>query len=199
MKRISIVLAQEHRIFRDLLRLLINRQRDLRVVGEATHGKEALVKARALQPQVLVMDSLVTNDGGSGIGRQLRRAGLKTRVVTLIANSEWKVLNQASQAQIRGFVKKQSGVGELLAAIRRVAKGDDSPDPSPECVRVAHHRERSSSFQQSGQTILSDRENEVLRLIAFGHTSKEVAAQLEISIKSVETYKARLRAKLGVA
>lgn len=217
MKRIRIVLAHEQRIFREGLRLAINRQRDMRVVGEAALVGEVEEMLTAVRPGILVMDESLPA-GRNGYLKALEGSESSVRILILItiatpSTSSGKVGHLrdagmrpgspqtfmfANDARVHGLFNKQSGVGELLRAIRHVAKGGIYHDPSLDEAPAWRKGGKPSGIAARETAALSDREQEVLRRIAMGHASKEVAAQLGVSVKSVETYKARLRTKLNV-
>lgn len=195
-KRIRILLADDHAVLRAGLRALLAAQSDLEVVGEATDGAEAIRQTQALRPDVVVMDIGMPGVSGIDATARIKRDLPTVKVLILSMHDDRGYLRQVLRAGASGYVLKKAADTELLAAIRAAARGDIFLDPALAKALVEEVVEPRSAV---GETpALSDREREVLRLIAHGHTNQEVADRLCISVKSVETYKARLMEKLGL-
>jgi len=195
-KRIRILLADDHAVLRAGLRALLAAQGDLEVVGEASEGAEAIRLCQALRPDVVVMD--ISMPGVSGIDATacIKRDLPSTKVLILSMHDDRGYLRQVLRVGASGYVLKKAADTELLAAIRAAARGDVFLDPALAKALVDEVVEpRVTSAEPPA---LSDREREVLRLLAHGHTNQQVADRLCISVKSVETYKARLMEKLGL-
>lgn len=188
MTRTPVVLADDHDMFREAVRTLIDHQPDLEVVGEAGTGPEVLDRAKELQPRVLCLDVSMP---GWGLGVTVARvlsASPKTRVLILTMHNDPAFIHAAVTAGACGYVVKTASMTDLLSAVRAVAAGErvfppltDTPAPSA----------------GEPQT-LSRREREVLELLAHGLTHQEVADRLFLSVKTVETYRARVRTKMGL-
>jgi DNA-binding NarL/FixJ family response regulator len=193
MDRIRILVADDHAVVRDGLKALIQAENDLELVGEAADGETACREAVRLRPGVAVMDVSMPGLGGADATRLLLEACPEIRVLALTAHEGSGYVRRLLDAGVHGYVLKRAASRALVEAIRTVAAGGVYLDPAVagNVVEgyVGKHREAPDS-------VLSDRETTVLRLIAEGYSNKEVAARLNISIKTVETYKARSMEKL---
>lgn len=197
MPRLRVLLADDHAIVREGLKALINGHPDMEVVGEAADGRTVCTKANELRPDVVVMDVSMPDVNGVQATREVRRQRPEVRVLALTVHEERSYLRELMEAGASGYVLKRSAAEDLVHALRVVARGDVYLDPSVAAVVLgklarAHPQENRSGVE------LSERETEVLRLIAQGHSNKEIAARLAISTKTVETYKARSMEKLGL-
>jgi two-component system response regulator NreC len=198
MKKLRILLADDHKVVRDGLRLLIDSQRDMRVVGEAANGKEALKQARDLKPDVVVMDLSMPEVNGleATVRLKAERPGIK--VVALTVHEDASYLVQLCQAGAAGYVLKRSAGDDLIHAIRTVAAGGVHFDPTLASKALTAQRREAPGKTGPHATDLSDREKQVLILLAWGYSNKEIAGDLGLSIKTVETYRARISEKLGL-
>ncbi|RPI11065.1 MAG: DNA-binding response regulator [Zetaproteobacteria bacterium] len=195
-KPIRILLADDHRVLRSGLRALLSAQADLDVVGEASDGDEALRLAQTLKPDVLVMDVGMPGVNGIDATARVRRDLPATKVLILSMHDDQGYLRQALRAGASGYVLKRAADTELLAAIRAAARGEVFLDPG--LAKGLVEDVVRPKAQEPVLPTLSDREREVLHLLARGHTNQQVADRLCIGVKSVETYKARLMEKLGL-
>lgn len=196
MEKLRVLLADDHAMLRDGLRALVNAQADMAVVGEAGDGHETVRLARTLQPDVVVMDVTMPKLNGIEATRQLKRAWPGAKVLALTAHDSVDYLRQLVQAGVVGYVLKRSAADVLLTAIRQVARGGVHFDPTLMYQSVNAFLHEHDRPQPVFGATLSERETEVLRLLGQGHTAKEAAARLNLSVKTVETYKARLMEKL---
>lgn len=196
---LRILLADDHAVVRAGIRALIDAQPGMRVVGEAEDGESALRLVGTLQPDVLVTDLSMPKLNGAEAARIMRDRHPDVRVLALTVHEERGYLSQLLKAGASGYVLKRAAVDELIQAIRTVAAGGVYLDPlvAGKIVDQAMGRPGAGDRVQAGES-LSDRETEVLRLVAQGYSNKEIAARLTISVKTVETYKARLMEKLGL-
>ncbi len=195
-KRIRILLADDHVVLRAGLRALLSGQADLEVVGEASDGGEAVRLTQTLHPDVVVMDIGMPGVGGIDATARIKRDLPGVRVLILSMHDDRGYLRQVLRAGASGYVLKKAADTELLAAIRAAARGEVFLDPALAKALVEDVLEPRA---MGGKTPpLSDRERDVLKLIAHGHTNQQVADRLCISVKSVETYKARLMEKLSL-
>ena len=191
--RIRIVVADDHTIVREGLKLLINHQTDMQVIGEASDGLEAYQQVRNLEPDVLVMDVSMPNCNGAKATERVSREFPNVKILVLTVHEERDYMRQLRKAGASGYVVKRAAAQQLTEAIRHVAAGQSHFD-SAVTGRAATRPTRKAS--KAKPAALSERESEVLRLLARGYTNREVATQLNVSVKSVETYKARLMEKL---
>jgi DNA-binding NarL/FixJ family response regulator len=196
---LRILLADDHAILRQGLKLLIDTQPDMRVIGEATDGNEALAQAQALNPDVIVMDISMPGMNGLVATRTLKRVTPGVAIVALTRHDDDTYLEELLRAGASAYVLKQSAPTDFLRAIRAVAAGGVYLDPAI-TARVADGLlAGEAALPTQPHATVSERETEVLRLIALGHSNKEVAAQLKISVKTVEVHKANSMRKLGLA
>lgn len=193
-----VVLADDHPIVRDGLRRLINQQADMRVVGEAENGDAACQTARLLLPDVLVMDLSMPGLGGQEATARVRRESPDVKVLVLTVHEERQYLTQLLRAGASGYVLKRAAPAELVRAIRTVAEGGTYIDPSLAGTVVEGYLDAEKAASRASEDLLSDREREVLVSIARGFTNKEIAGHLGLSVKTIETYKARVAEKLGL-
>lgn len=197
-RSIRIVLADDHVAIREGLRLLLDAQPDMTVVAEASDGAGAIEHARALRPDVVVMDVSMPGTNGLVATRALRESLPETRVVILTRHGDDAYLQELLRAGAAGYVLKQSASAELLQAVRTVAGGRQYLDSALTArVTAGFVGRRMQGAHQSG-AVVSERETEVLRLIAAGYSNKEIAAQLDLSVKTVEAHKANAMRKLGL-
>jgi DNA-binding NarL/FixJ family response regulator len=193
-----VLIADDHAVVRQGLKLLINSQPDMTVVGEAADGAAVLQQAAAVAPDVVVMDLSMPGMNGLVATRALKDAQPSVEVVALTRHDDETFLQEVLRAGASGYVLKQSNPVEFLQAIRAVAAGGVYLDPAM-TPRVADGLlTKSSRARDLAATPISERETDVLRLLAIGHSNKEVAAQLKISVKTVEVHKANAMKKLGL-
>jgi DNA-binding NarL/FixJ family response regulator len=195
---VRVVLADDHPIVREGLRRLIDAQSDMRVVGEAADGEAAVHAARTLAPDVLVMDLSMPVLGGAQATAQVRRDCPGVKVLALTVHEERAYLTQLLRAGASGYVLKRAASSELVHAVRTVAAGGTYVDPSLTSTLVEGYLDGEAAGDEPIHDALSDREREVLLRIAQGFSNKEIAAELALSVKTVETYKARVAEKLGL-
>jgi len=196
-KKIRVLLADDHAVVRAGLKALVDGQPDLEVVAEAGDGPTALRLAAAAKPDVAVLDFAMPGLDGAETAERLRQVSPGTRSLALTVHEDRSYLKQVLQAGASGYVLKQSAAEELIHAIRAVAAGGVYLDPAL-AGRVVEGYVGEAAAGGTAAVELSDREAEVLRLIAQGFANKEIAARLGVSIKTVETYKARSMQKLGL-
>jgi two-component system, NarL family, response regulator NreC len=197
-KKLRIILADDHRILREGLRVLIDSQPDMEVVEEAADGVEAIEKAREVLPDVVVMDIGMPKMDGAQATEFLKRELPQVKVLALTVQEDTGYLSQMLKANASGYVLKRAAADELINAIRIVAAGGHYLDPELTTRFVADHFGAQENAAAEPHPPLSKREQDVMRLIAWGYTNKEIGAALKISVKTVETYKARLMVKLDL-
>jgi DNA-binding NarL/FixJ family response regulator len=198
MTKFRVLLADDHETVRAGLRLIVNAQADMEVVGEASDGREAVARAQELLPDIVVMDVSMPHVNGLKATEKLIQVCPQVKVLTLTRHTDDGYLQQILRAGASGYVLKQSPPAELLHAIRAVCAGGKYLDPSVTGKVMGTYTGRAASLRVAAQGSLSDREAEVLRLIAWGHSNKEIAARLGVSVKTVESHKANSMHKLGM-
>jgi len=196
--RLRILLADDHAIVRQGLKLLIEAQPDMTVVGEAADGDAVVAQAQALQPDVVVMDISMPGTNGLTATRTLKERQPALVVLVLTRHEEDRYVQELLRAGASGYVLKQSPPPQLLQAIRVVVSGGIYLDPAV-TARVADGLlDGRQDRGRAPAAAISDRESEVLRLVAVGHSNKEIADRLNISVKTVEVHKANAMRKLGL-
>lgn len=198
MESMRVMLADDHAVVRAGVKALVEAQVDMDVVGEASDGVSAVDLTRELQPHVLVVDISMPGLNGAQVVQQIKQVCPSVRVVTLTVHEDRSYLRQLLQAGANGYVLKRSAAEELIRAIRTVADGGTYIDPLLAGKLVSNAPGRRSVEDALQRTQLSEREEEVLRLIAEGHSNKLIANRLGLSTKTVETYKTRSLEKLGL-
>lgn len=196
MDTLRIVLADDHVVMREGLKSLVNAQPDMQVVGEADTGRAALERARELRPDVVVMDISMPELNGIQATERLRAACPNVKVLGLTAHEEKGYLRQLLKAGASGCVVKRVAVEELVLALRMVAAGGVYFDPSLVEEVICGYTGKRKPRGMTQNNNLTEREEEVLRLVAWGYTNKEVANYLRISVRTVETHKVNLMEKL---
>ncbi len=198
MKRIRVFLADDHAVLRSGLRLLLSQSAEIEVVGEADSGLETIRMVEALQPDLILLDLSMPRLGGLDALPTLRRVAPQARILVLTMHNDPQYLHQAVRNGAAGYLLKQAADSELLAAIEAVMRGEMYVHSSLtrallEDLLPSPHKQEEDSW-----TKLSRREQDVLRLVALGHTGAEIAETLSISPKTVDTYRARGMEKLGL-
>ena len=195
MSKIRVLLAEDHETVRQGLKLLIDRQPDMEVVGEVGDGCAAVAKTEALQPNVVVVDVSMPKMNGLAATREIRKSAPASAVVALTRYGDDAYVKELLTAGAVGYVLKQSPSSELVAAVRAAASGRTYVD------RTLAARVVGSMLNMRGAKPprTSDRENEVLRLMALGHSNKEIASDLNVSVKTIEVHKSNAMRKLGLA
>ena len=194
---IRILLADDHTLVRRGICRLLEDQPDLEVVGEAADGHEAVRLASVLDPDVVLLDISMPGPGGIEVTRQVKQALPDTRVLILTVHEDESLLREAIQAGAAGYIIKRAVESELINAIRAVWRGDVYIHPAMTRALlqdVAPSRATDETLVEP----LTRRETEVLQLIAQGHTNRQVAEKLTISVRTVETHRANLMDKLGL-
>jgi two-component system, NarL family, response regulator NreC len=195
--KIRILLADDHPIVRSGLRALVDTQRDMEVVGEAADGAEAVEQAERLRPDVLLLDLSMPRLGGLAAIRFVAAKAPGTKVLVLTMHDEPAYLRQALAAGSAGYLAKMAVDIELVAAIRAVCRGETYVHSSLTSALVPSSGSRPPAAGDRLE-ILSAREQEVLHLLARGYTNQQAADSLAVSVKTIETHRARLFDKLGL-
>jgi DNA-binding NarL/FixJ family response regulator len=196
--KLRILLADDHETVREGLKMIVNAQADMEVVGEASDGRVAILRAQELQPDIVVMDVSMPQLNGLKATMKLTQCCPQVKVLTLTRHTDDGYLQQLLRAGAAGYVLKQSPPTELLHAIRAIASGGKYLDPALAGKVMSNYSGKPSASLRNTQVAISDREAEVLRFIAWGYSNKEIAARLELSVKTVEVHKANAMKKLGL-
>ena len=197
MKKLRILLADDHATVREGVKMIINAQADMEVVAEAADGRGAVAEAQTVRPDVVVMDVSMPRVNGLKATETLTASCPEIRVLALTRHQDDGYLQQLLRAGAAGYVLKQSRPAELLQAIRAIGAGGSYLDPAVAGRVIGDYgRRRQPVTTVAGAGTLSSREEEVLRLIAWGYSNKEIAARLDLSVKTVETHKANAMHKL---
>jgi len=194
---IRILLVDDHLVLRAGLKALLDAEKDMRVVGEAGTGEEAIEKARGLKPDVVVMDLSMPGVGGLEATRQIAEAG-QARVLVLTMHSEEEYLLPVLEAGGSGYVKKTSADEDLTNAIRTVARDEVFLYPNAAKLLLQGFRVRGEDDQPDPLEKLTERERDVLAMTPEGYSSSEIGEKLFISPKTVDTYRSRIMEKLGL-
>jgi DNA-binding NarL/FixJ family response regulator len=193
-----IVLAEDHKTVREGIKLLVNAQPDMEVVGEAGDGDAALKAVMDLQPDMILMDISMPEMNGLKATKKLRKINPQIKILTLTRHTDDGYLQQLIGAGANGYVLKQSAPAELVNAIRSVRDGNSYLDPALTERVMGGYASKAASKRGSGKGDLTDRESEVLRLIAWGYSNKEIGGRLDLSVKTIEAHKANAMRKLDV-
>jgi two-component system response regulator NreC len=196
MSKLRIMLADDHETVREGLKMIVNAQDDMEVVGFAGDGREAVAKAQELLPDVLVMDISMPKLNGLKATMKLTEVCPQVKVLTLSRHADDGYIRGLLAAGACAYVLKQSAPSELIHAIRAVASGGKYIDPKLAAKVMGNYSDRASRGEPKSS--LSDRESEVLRLIALGYSNKEIAARLSLSVKTIEVHKANAMRKLNI-
>lgn len=196
--KLRILLADDHETVREGLRMILNAQPDMQVVATAGDGREAITQAERVAPDVVIMDISMPGLNGLAATMQLTERVPDAKVLTLTRHADSSYLQQLLRAGAAGYVLKQSRPAELLHAIRSVATGGKYLDAAMTAPVIGTYAKAPAAPGPEPTTPLSPRETEVLRLIAWGNTNKEIAARLDLSVKTVEAHKANGMRKLGM-
>jgi two-component system, NarL family, response regulator NreC len=189
----SVVVVDDHAVVRSGLRLLLENQDDIEVVGEAGNAKDAIFRARALKPDVILLDVVMPGDSGIDVLPQLKRESPETKVLVLSMQDDPSYVREAFAAGASGYVLKEAADEEVVAAVREVAGGGSYVHPALGARLVAAEAAERAAAEADP---LSDREREVLRLLALGHTNQEIAQSLYISVRTAESHRAHIMQKL---
>lgn len=193
-----VLLADDHAVLRAGLRSLLSSQPDMEVVGEAATGQQAVRRARELQPDIVLLDITMSGPDGLEAVRQIRVELPATRVLALTMHDNINYLRQVLEAGGSGYVLKKAADTELLSALRAVYQGGTYLHSAHARTLVSTDADDAAEEGMAGHETLSEREMQVLRLIAQGYSNRGIAEELALSVKTVETYRARIMEKLGL-
>jgi DNA-binding NarL/FixJ family response regulator len=189
---IRVLLVDDHELFRSSLRTRLEQEDGIRPVGEAGTAKQAVSKARALQPDVVLLDLILPRGSGYEAIPDLLKASPSMSIVVVSSQTQPTSIRQAIGAGARGYVPKRASDTELIEAVRRVAAGERYVAPDLGAQLVAPD-------DVPALAPISDRERDVLALLAMGHTNQEIGSKLYVSVRTVDTHRAHIMQKLGLA
>jgi len=193
------LLADDHTILRAGLRMMLNAQRDIEVIGEAGDGRQAISEAQRLLPDVILMDITMPECNGIEATRQVKRLQPETRVLVLTMHENEEYLFQMLRAGAAGYILKEALDTELINAIRVVYSGRFYLSPSAQSMMVGDYLQRvRSGEERDSYSALTEREREILKLVAEGHTNNQIAERLFISPKTVDTHRTHIMDKLNL-
>ena len=199
MKKVRLLIADDHKIFRQGIKKLLEEEQDLQVVGEAADGREVVKKATELKPDIILMDIAMANLNGLEATKQIKKVLPESKIIMLTMHKNEEYVLQSFQAGASGYILKEGAVEELVSAIRSIYAGKSFLSPTVSKTLVdAYLRKMETGKTETPFDLLTDREREVLQLIAEGFTNREVAKQLFISVKTVEAHRAHIMQKLNI-
>lgn len=196
MSKIKILVVDDHAIMRDGIRALLGLDSDIEIVGEASEGKEAIEKTQDLAPDVIVMDIAMPGMDGLEATRRITKKNPKVKVLVLTQHDNKEYILATIKAGAAGYVPKRALGSELVSAIRSVQRGDSFLYPSAAAALIEDYRQQTEETEPYDR--LTAREREILKLIAEGHTSREIAETLFISLKTVVGHRTKLMEKLDL-
>jgi two-component system response regulator NreC len=193
---IQVLIVDDHAVVRAGIKLLLVREDDIDPVGEAGSGREAIFEARSLKPDVILMDVVMPDGNGLEVIPTLLRERPETKILVLSMQDDPRYVREAFAAGASGYVLKEAADVEVVAAVREVASGGRYVHPELGARLIAAD---ADAARRAEEDPLSDREREVLRLLALGHTNQEIAKQLFISVRTAETHRAHIMQKLRLS
>jgi two-component system, NarL family, response regulator NreC len=193
---IKVVIVDDHAVVRSGLRLLLDAHEEIEVVGEAGNAKDAMFRARALKPDVMLLDVVMPGASGIEVLPELLKESPETKVLILSMQDDPSYVREAFGAGASGYVLKEAADEEVVSAVREIAKGGRYVHPTLGARMVAAEAEERAAVEADP---LSEREREVLRLLALGHTNQEIAQELYISVRTAESHRAHIMQKLRLA
>lgn len=199
MARTRIVIADDHALMREGVRALLQKADDIEVVGEAEDGRQAIDRCKELEPDVILLDIAMPNLGGLEAALEIRKLCPRTKIIVLTQYEDREYVSRFLKVGVSGYVLKKAAGAELASAIRSVVRG--GLVLAPEVARVAlEEREAAADGAESVDSYetLTDREKQVLKLVAEGHSNKEIAELLAIGVKTAMSHREHVMGKLGV-
>lgn len=193
---IRILLVDDHKIMRDGLSAVLERETDFEIAAEAANGRDAVNVARSLQPDVIIMDVVMPDVNGIDATIQIRRDSPNARIIALTMHSDKNYLTRMLRAGTVGYLLKDCAAEELVKAVRDVAAGKRYISSDIATLLLDDYAEKGLQAEPDGEAQLNPRETEFLRLLSEGHSAREIADQLQVSIKTIERSRAQLMEKL---
>ena len=199
MKKIRVLIADDHTIFREGLRALLEKSQDIEVIGEATDGKQAIEKSRQLLPDVVLMDIAMPGLGGLEATTEIKSTNPEIKIVAVTQYDNKEYVFRLLKAGASGYVLKKAAGSELLAAIRAAYQGGSFLHPEvANDVIATYLRTKDEDLAGDPYEILSEREKQILKLIAEGMSNKQIADLINVSVKTVMGHRTHLMEKLGI-
>ena len=196
---IHILLADDHTILRAGLRMMLNAQPDFEVVGEAQDGRQAIQEAQRLQPDVILMDITMPDMNGIEATRQIKKLLPETKVLILTMHEHDEYVFQALRAGASGYMLKEAADTDLISALRVIQNGQFYLSPTAQSVMVGDYLQRvRTGEEKDSYSSLTEREREILKLVAEGYTNNKIAERLIISPKTVDTHRTHVMDKLNL-
>ncbi len=197
--KIRILLADDHTILRAGLRMMLNAQPDFDVVGEAQDGRQAIQEAQKLQPDVILMDITMPDMNGIEATRQIKKLLPETKVLVLTMHEHDEYVFQALRAGASGYMLKEAADTDLISALRVIQNGQFYLSPTAQSVMVGDYLQRvRTGEEKDSYSSLTEREREILKLVAEGYTNNQIAERLIISPKTVDTHRTHVMDKLNL-
>jgi DNA-binding NarL/FixJ family response regulator len=196
MDKIKVLIVDDHAVMRDGIRALLSLQDDIKIVGEASEGNEAIEKSRTVCPDVIVMDIAMAGMDGLEATRRITKQNPKIKVLILTQYDNKEFILTAIKAGSAGYVPKRALGSELISAIRAVYHGESFLYPSAAAALIEDYRQQAQTIDPFDQ--LTPREREILKLVAEGNTSREIASALFLSLKTVLGHRAKIMEKLDI-
>ena len=193
---VRVLIVDDHAVVRTGIRLLLDQEEGIEAVGEASSGRDAIFEARSLKPDVILMDVVMPGGSGLDVIPTLLKEQPGTKVLVLSMQDDPRYVREAFAAGATGYVLKEAADVEVVAAVREVARGGRYVHPELGARLIAAEAEAA---RKADEDPLSDREREVLRLLALGYTNSEIAKQLFISVRTAETHRAHIMTKLHLS
>jgi DNA-binding NarL/FixJ family response regulator len=195
---LRIFLAEDHLMVREGLKTLINAQSDMAVIGEAGDGLTAVQQAKELQPDIVIIDVSMPRMNGQQATSKILKVCPQVKVLALTRHTDTGFIQQLFRAGASGYVLKQSASAQLIEAIHTIATGNHYIDPAITGKVINSYTNRQIKLDTDSPNPLTEREEEVIKMVAWGYSNKEIAARLDISIKTVEAHKANAMRKLDL-
>jgi two-component system response regulator NreC len=195
-ERVRVLIVDDHAVVRSGIRLLLEQEQDIEPVGEASSGREAIFTARTVKPDVVLLDVVMAGESGLDAIPTLLHEQPETKILVLSMQDDPRYVREAFAAGATGYVLKEAADVEVVNAVREVARGGRYVHPELGARLIAAE---AAAARQAEEDPLSDREREVLRLLALGHTNQEIAKQLYISVRTAETHRAHIMQKLALS
>lgn len=198
MRQIKVIIADDHRIVIEGLKVLLQKQNNIEVVGEAENGRSAVALAINLKPEVVIMDIGMPDMNGIAATRDILDREPDIKVLTLSMHSDKRFVSKALREGVSGYMLKECASTELVEAINTVVSGKTYLSPQIADIVIGDYRKQLIDKEFSADSVLTKKEREILQLFAEGRTTKEIAYSLNVSIKTVETHRSRIMEKLEI-